>query len=67
VRAQPGSQQRPKALDGVDVDLAEPVPVLVAGILAAPVADRLVPMVLSGLAPEPLVGGGLASYKPGLG
>src|SRR4051794_15861228 len=38
VRAQPGAQQRPDALHGVDVDLAEPVAVLVAGV-----ADRLVP------------------------
>jgi len=42
VRAQPGAQQRPEAFDRVDMDLAEPVAVLVAGILAAPVADRLV-------------------------
>ena len=44
VRAQPGAQQRPEALDGVDVDLAEAVAVLVARILAAAVADRLVPV-----------------------
>ncbi len=42
VRAQPGSQQGPEALHRVDVDLAEAVAVLVAGILAAPMADRLV-------------------------
>ena len=42
VRAQPGAQQRPEAFHGVDVDLAEAVAVLVAGILAAPMADRLV-------------------------
>ncbi len=35
---------RPETLDGVDVDLAEPVPVLVAGILVAGVADGLVPV-----------------------
>ncbi len=44
VRAQPGAQQRPETLDRVDMDLAEPAPVLVAGILAAGVADRLVPV-----------------------
>ncbi len=32
VRAQPGAQQRPEAFHGVDVDLAEAIPVLVAGI-----------------------------------
>src|SRR3954451_14562691 len=42
VRAEPGAQQGPEPLDRVDVHLAEPVPVLVAGVLAAPVADRLV-------------------------
>ncbi len=44
VRAQPGAQQGPDALHGVDVDLAEAVAILVAGVLAAPVADRLVPI-----------------------
>ena len=34
VRAQPGAQQRPEALHGVDVDLAEAVAVVVAGVLA---------------------------------
>ncbi len=43
-RAKPGAQQGPKTLDGIDVDLAEAVTVLVAGILAAPMADRLVPV-----------------------
>ncbi len=42
MRSQPGTQQRPEAFHGVDVDLAKPVPVLVAGILAAGVADGLV-------------------------
>src|SRR3954463_16746075 len=42
VRAQPGAQQRPETLDGVDVHLAEPIPVLVAGVFAAPMADGLV-------------------------
>jgi hypothetical protein len=48
VRAQPGAQQRPEALDGVDVHFAEAVAVLVARILAAPVADRLVPVAPGG-------------------
>src|SRR3954453_15720028 len=42
VRAQPGAEQRPEALNGIDVHLAEAVAVLIARILAAPVADRLV-------------------------
>src|SRR4051812_45217213 len=42
MRAEPRAQQRPETLDRVNVDLAEPVPVLVAGVLAAPVTDRLV-------------------------
>ena len=33
---------RPETLDGVDVDLAEPVAILIAGVFAAPMADRLV-------------------------
>src|SRR3954462_13998441 len=33
VRPQPGAQQRPEPFHGVDVDLAEAVAVLVAGIL----------------------------------
>ena len=45
VRAQPGAQQGPEALDRVDVDLAEPVAALVAGILTSGVADRLVSVV----------------------
>ena len=44
MRAQPGTQQRPEPLHRVDVDLAEAVPVLVTGILAAGVADGLVPL-----------------------
>ncbi len=44
VRAKPRSQERPETLHGVDVDLAKTVPVLVAGVFAAPVADRLVPV-----------------------
>src|SRR5215210_6487286 len=42
VRAQPGAQQGPETLDGVDVHLAEAIPVLIAGVFAAPVANRLV-------------------------
>jgi hypothetical protein len=44
VRAQPGAQQRPEAFHGVDVHLAEAVPVLVAGVFTAGVTDRLVPV-----------------------
>jgi len=44
MRAQPGAQQRPEAFHGVDVDLAKPVPVLVAGLLAPGVADRFMPV-----------------------
>src|SRR5215203_2278026 len=42
MRAEPGAQQRPEPFHGVDVHLAEPVPVLVAGILTPGMADRLV-------------------------
>src|SRR5690349_23338644 len=42
VRAEPGAQQGPEPLDRVDVHLAKAIPVLVAGVLAAPVADRFV-------------------------
>src|SRR4051812_43369391 len=38
----PGAQQGPEPLDRVDVHLAEPVAILVAGVFAAPVADRFV-------------------------
>ncbi len=44
MRTQPGTQQRPKSFHRVDVDLAEAVPVLVAGIFASGVADGLVPI-----------------------
>src|SRR3954454_4734600 len=44
VRAEPGAQQRPQALGGVDVDLAEAVAVLVARVLAPGVAHGLVPV-----------------------
>src|SRR5215207_2236253 len=39
VRAEPGALQGPEPFHGVDVHLAEAVPVLVAGIFAAPVAN----------------------------
>src|SRR4051812_15791928 len=41
-RYEPGAQQGPRPLHGVDVDLAEAVAVLVAGVFAATVADGLV-------------------------
>src|SRR3954462_9053181 len=41
VRAEPGTQQGPRPRHGVDVDLAEAVAILVAGVLPAPVADGL--------------------------
>src|SRR6516164_3965684 len=37
---QPGPKQRPEALQGVDVDLAKPIAVLIAGKLAGRMADR---------------------------
>src|SRR3954466_10775177 len=42
VRAEPGAQQGPKPLDGVDVHLAEAVTIFVARILTPGMADRLV-------------------------
>src|SRR3954454_24518893 len=42
VRTEPGAQQGPEPLDGVDVHLAKAIPVLVAGVFAAPVGDRFV-------------------------
>jgi transposase-like protein len=44
VRPQPGAQQGPRPLHGVDVDLAEAVAILVARVLPAAVTDRLVPI-----------------------
>src|SRR3954470_12226144 len=41
VRAEPGAQQGPEPLDGVDVHLAEPVTIFVAGILTPGMADCL--------------------------
>src|SRR3954470_15919513 len=37
MRAEPRAQQGPEPLDRVDVHLAKAIPVLVAGVLAAPV------------------------------
>src|SRR5215213_333861 len=42
MRAEPGAQEGPRPLHGVDVDLAEAVAILVAGVLPALMADRLV-------------------------
>ena len=42
VRTQPRPQQRPEALNRVDVHFAEAVAILVAGVFAAPMADGLV-------------------------
>jgi len=42
VRPQPGAQQGPEALDGVDMHLVETVAVFVAGVLPRAVADALV-------------------------
>src|SRR5829696_464865 len=42
VRAEPGAQQGPRPLHGVDVDLTEAVAILVARVLPAAVADGLV-------------------------
>jgi hypothetical protein len=40
VRTEPGAQQRPEALDGINVGFAETVAILVTRILAPPMADR---------------------------
>src|SRR3954451_22411682 len=42
VRTQPGAEQRPEALHGIDVDFAEPVAIVIAGILTPGMADRFV-------------------------
>jgi hypothetical protein len=42
MRPQPGSQQRPEAFDGVNVDLAEPIAILVPGVFASTMTDGLV-------------------------
>lgn len=39
---QPGAQQRPEAFQGVDVHLAEAVAIVVPGVFAAAMTDRLV-------------------------
>ena len=39
---QPGSQERPETLEGVDVDPAEAIAVLVPGVFASTMADGLV-------------------------
>src|SRR3954462_11340276 len=39
---QPGSQQRPEAFHGVDVDLADPVAVLVPSVFASTMTDCFV-------------------------
>src|SRR4051812_3071203 len=39
---EPGAEQRPEPLEGVDMHLAEPIPVVVPGVLARSMADRLV-------------------------
>src|SRR4051794_38677834 len=52
VRSQPGAQQRPDPLHGVDVDLAEPVAVVIPRVHAPGVAHRLVavaPLVQAGV------------------
>src|SRR3712207_85996 len=67
MRAQPGAQQGPRPLHGVDVDLAEAVAILVARVLPAAVADRLVPIAPGrqrGIHPF-LGGGGAAPLAPG--
>jgi len=50
VRSQPGAQQGPGSFQGIDVNLAETIAVLIAGVFAAPVADRLVPLAPGGQA-----------------
>src|SRR5690348_9698892 len=42
MRPQPGSQERPEALQGVDGDLAEAIAVLVPGVFASTMTDGLV-------------------------
>src|SRR5512147_947603 len=42
MRAQPRAQQRPKAFQGVDMDLMETVTILVTGIFSTAVAHALV-------------------------
>ena len=42
MRTQPRAQQRPEALDGVDMDLVEAIAVFVAGRFASAMADAVV-------------------------
>src|SRR3954447_19076105 len=42
VRTQPGAEQRPEALQGIDVNFAEAVAIVIAGILTPGMADRFV-------------------------
>src|SRR3954453_2542307 len=42
MRPQPGAQQRPEAFDGVDVDLAEPIAILVPGVFGSTMTGGLV-------------------------
>jgi hypothetical protein len=42
MRAEPGAQQRPDPFEGIDVDLTEAVPILVARIFAAGMTDSFV-------------------------
>src|SRR5271165_4532305 len=42
VGAEPRTQQRPEPFERIDMDLAEPIPVVVPGVLARGMADRLV-------------------------
>ncbi len=42
MRSKPGTQERPEAFHGVDMDCMEAVAVFISGILARPMADALV-------------------------
>ena len=44
---QPGSQEQPEALEGVNVDLAEPIAVLVPGVFTSTMTDCRVANVLT--------------------
>jgi len=62
-RSQPGTQQRPEAFHGVDMDLMEAVTVLVTGILFAAVADGFVfitPLCQPTVNIVPIIGGKLS-------
>ena len=50
MRTQPGTQQRPEALNSVDVDFAKTVAILITGILTTGVTHRLVAIAPSGQA-----------------